>query len=907
MHVLLYIVILFILVAPEEEPSLEPTIDAPIIPPQKSTTCSEIDFFCPRWKLVYTCDEPFMRKFCKQTCGSCGEPLADPERTNFGFRSPDAKKKLRTMRMFQERKKRKAAGEKAVALTKANVFEEDKAENQTKANETIILSEEELFELRELKKEAKLIVRQKVQRAEKSGDVLVLATALEAEAFVDIYPNFFSNAGTELPRSRIRLENHRDTAYQLYWVDRMGNLVKQNVIKSKIGLEVMNTFATHMFFLKKTESEATEAIIIAPTIYDFVTVLLLPNSKVFTYPRRPENKTANATDIQQRRTQTEEWIYLAESARWGQKQDLEKAHELYHKLLLEGTDKGKGHAITKLGEQFLHKEPADFDTAKSYFKFAAEFGDADALYQLGWISEFIERDLETANVYYQTAAKHHKYHLAGLLLSYRALLKNTSTSCRESANGYKQIAADTFRAIGSLDRTLETVRLSKENARERQLNIPTDELRFWKDRAIHGDANANLRLGQTYLFGLRGVQQNFGMARAHFQDAAVGGRQDVAAFANNFLAHMSWKGMGANQGNTSRAFRLFQKSAARNNSIGMNNLGYMYWNGVSVEKNLTMALHWFMKAANRKHPDSFYYLGVIHSSGQKVGNVKVERNLTKSFDFFMQAADLGHKRSMLEAANMLLSGAGTNRSCEKAIPLYKKVAEHHKVKFGLENAFRAFTREEMSESFILFAQMAEAGYVNGQVNAAWLANREEDVDVISRNFNEVERQELVFHYVNLAAAQNDTESQRNVGDFYYYNRSGISDDFLEKACAYDYMEQAFDFYSKAASGRPKDLQSMYNIAWMAHHGIGTTKNYSIARNMYWKTLNTSIDEALVPVGATLLALEVEVFFKEGHYVLLWLITQYQQELLTIIGFFIFNILTIIFAVRQWELFINRYL
>ena len=105
---------------------------------------------------MYTCDEPFMRKFCKQTCGSCGEPLADPERTNFGFRSPGAKKKLRTMRMFQERKKRKAAGEKAVALTKANVFEEDKTENQTKANETIILSEEELFELKELKKEAKL-------------------------------------------------------------------------------------------------------------------------------------------------------------------------------------------------------------------------------------------------------------------------------------------------------------------------------------------------------------------------------------------------------------------------------------------------------------------------------------------------------------------------------------------------------------------------------------------------------------------------------------------------------------------------------------------------------------------------------------------------------------------------------
>ena len=146
-----------------------------------------------------------------------------------------------------------------------------------------------------------------------------------------------------------------------------------------------------------------------------------------------------------------------------------------------------------------------------------------------------------------------------------------------------------------------------------------------------------------------------------------------------------------------------------------------------------------------------------------------------------------------------------------------------------------------------------------------MVEREEDVDVISRNFNEVERQELVFHYVNLAAAQNDTESQRNVGDFYYYNRSGISDDFLEKACAYDYMEQAFDFYSKAASGRPKDLRISSKliksfvpylsekaciisrnlrlsakvfesdvyicVSWMAHHGIGTTKNYSIARNM----------------------------------------------------------------------------
>ena len=104
---------------------------------------------------MYTCDEPFMRKFCKQTCGSCGEPLQDPERRDFGFKAPDAKKKLRTMRIFADRKKRKAAGEKALTLTKANVFEEDKVDNQTKSNETINLNETQLLELKELKRQAK--------------------------------------------------------------------------------------------------------------------------------------------------------------------------------------------------------------------------------------------------------------------------------------------------------------------------------------------------------------------------------------------------------------------------------------------------------------------------------------------------------------------------------------------------------------------------------------------------------------------------------------------------------------------------------------------------------------------------------------------------------------------------------
>lgn len=92
-------------------------------------------------------------------------------------------------------------------------------------------------------------------------------------------------------------------------------------------------------------------------------------------------------------------------------------------------------------------------------------------------------------------------------------------------------------------------------------------------------------------------------------------------------------------------------------------LGMMYKDGLSVEKNPELAVSYFRIASAKGNAEAYYELGLIYQN-------ELER--VEAFNCFMKAADKGVPAAMLEVAKAYETGLGTSRNREQAINWYTK-------------------------------------------------------------------------------------------------------------------------------------------------------------------------------------------------------------------------------------------
>lgn len=92
-------------------------------------------------------------------------------------------------------------------------------------------------------------------------------------------------------------------------------------------------------------------------------------------------------------------------------------------------------------------------------------------------------------------------------------------------------------------------------------------------------------------------------------------------------------------------------------------LGMMYKDGLSVEKNPELAVSYFKSASARGNANAYYELGLIYQN-------ELER--VEAFNCFMKAAEKGLPEAMLEVAKAYETGLGTSRNRDQAINWYSK-------------------------------------------------------------------------------------------------------------------------------------------------------------------------------------------------------------------------------------------
>ena len=98
-----------------------------------------------------------------------------------------------------------------------------------------------------------------------------------------------------------------------------------------------------------------------------------------------------------------------------------------------------------------------------------------------------------------------------------------------------------------------------------------------------------------------------------------------------------------------------------------------------------------------------------------------QRSFPKALKFFVLAAQRGNLFAMHKLAHMHLRGLGSPADCNAAVHMFKAVAERvHSGWQLLHSADAQYQAGDVELAAALYTRAAEQGYVEAQMNAAWL-------------------------------------------------------------------------------------------------------------------------------------------------------------------------------------------
>jgi hypothetical protein len=126
---------------------------------------------------------------------------------------------------------------------------------------------------------------------------------------------------------------------------------------------------------------------------------------------------------------------------------------------------------------------------------------------------------------------------------------------------------------------------------------------------------------------------------------------------------------GVNQ-NYEEAFKYFLKGARQGHAKSQNSVGTMYGRGEGVIKNIQEAVKWYTRAAENNLAIAQYNLGHNYKIGEGV-----TQNGAEAFNWFIKAAEQGYTLAHEELADTYKTGEGVAKDL--------KLATYHSLLFGL--------------------------------------------------------------------------------------------------------------------------------------------------------------------------------------------------------------------------------
>ena len=185
-----------------------------------------------------------------------------------------------------------------------------------------------------------------------------------------------------------------------------------------------------------------------------------------------------------------------------------------------------------------------------------------------------------------------------------------------------------------------------------------------------------------------------------------------SSFISSIAAALGNRAAGYNKGvcllekkEYGEAYDVFVSAAEKGLAPAQSRLGYMYAEGLGVEK----SEHWYRMAANQGDIDAMVSLGNIYYG--------IRNDFNTAFHYYSDAAYAGDAEAQLSLAYMYLRGEGVEQDYEKAFKWTEKSAEQ-----GLAQAQNELGRayEQMKQDYNKaiewYKKAAVQGYQDAQKN-----------------------------------------------------------------------------------------------------------------------------------------------------------------------------------------------
>jgi TPR repeat protein len=331
---------------------------------------------------------------------------------------------------------------------------------------------------------------------------------------------------------------------------------------------------------------------------------------------------------------------------YGVSQDHQKAFSLYQK----GASLGDGFCTLFLGISFEDGigTPCDPERARTCYENALMYDISTAYVRLAGLYENgtgAEQDLQKAFELYTKAAEDFDDEEAQYNLGYAYHHGWGVTQDIPLAHRWYKEAADKGHAAAqlSLGELFYYGHLGEVNF---------EEAAFWYGQAATNEnAAAQYSLAHLYFEGY-GVPQDDNKA---FSLASVSAHHgDASALA--LLGLMYEEGRGTKK-DLQEALRHYELSAAQDDALGLYYLGRFY----DQQQHYSQALKWYNKAGDKQQVNALERLGFFYFFG-----VGVTKDVPQAYVYYLQAAEAGSPESQRLVAHLLLRGKGISRNVAQA-------------------------------------------------------------------------------------------------------------------------------------------------------------------------------------------------------------------------------------------------
>ncbi len=181
---------------------------------------------------------------------------------------------------------------------------------------------------------------------------------------------------------------------------------------------------------------------------------------------------------------------------------------------------------------------------------------------------------------------------------------------------------------------------------------PKLAVQWFRTAADRGDAYSQAEMGDAYADG-NGVDQNMTEAIGWYRKAA----DQKEAWAQRQLGIIYLYGKNGVPRDPATAFQYLKASADAGNMGAQYYLGYMYDQGIFVQKDVRAALDLYRKSADQGFADAQNVMGLAYWKG-----IGVPKDLAVARDWFQKAVDNGSK----EASSNLAALGGAPRQAAPA-------------------------------------------------------------------------------------------------------------------------------------------------------------------------------------------------------------------------------------------------